>query len=562
MSQPDAAHPAAAARRLRDWASRSTRSACISPDVGGAFGSKIFCYADMALVHVRQQGDRRAAGQVGRGPPRELPVHDPRPRPHHVHRGRRAPATARSPASGSRRCANLGGRLSTIGPGIPTTLYGRVLSGPYKIPNVYCEVTGVYTNTDVRRRVPRRRPARGDLRRRAGDGPRSRTSSGIDPAEVRRRNFLPPDSFPYDNPSGLLTAVQRRRSSTSTRATTSRRSTRRWRWSATPTSARAKAEAKARGKLLGRRPLDLHRGLRRRAVQVDRRRRRGLGRRDVGVGQHQGPPDRQGRRHDRHPAPGPGPRDDLRPDHRPRAGRARWRTSSSSTRTRRARRSATARTGRGRRGRGRHGRRSRPRTRSARRRAATPRTCSRRTPDDIEVDGAELPRQGLARTRSRRIQEIAFATRPRLRPARGHGALPRRDRLLRHARTAPGRSGPTSRSSRWTRRPGIVDLVRYVAVDDVGKKINPMIVDGQLHGGIAQGVGQALWEGAVYDDDGQLLSGSMLDYALPRASWLPGLRARRDGHARRRSTRSASRASARRAPSPAPPPWPTPSSTR
>jgi carbon-monoxide dehydrogenase large subunit len=70
---------------------------------------------------------------------------------------------------------------------------------------------------------------------------------------------------------------------------------------------------------------------------------------------------------------------------------------------------------------------------------------------------------------------------------------------------------------------GVVDLVRYVAVDDVGKKINPMIVDGQLHGGIVQGVGQALWEEAIYGDDGQLLSGSMLDYALPRASWLPNL---------------------------------------
>ena len=70
---------------------------------------------------------------------------------------------------------------------------------------------------------------------------------------------------------------------------------------------------------------------------------------------------------------------------------------------------------------------------------------------------------------------------------------------------------------------GKVDLVRYIAVDDVGKKINPMIVDGQLHGGIAQGVGQALWEQAIYGDDGQLLSGSMIDYALPRASWLPNL---------------------------------------
>ncbi|MEZ4596551.1 MAG: molybdopterin cofactor-binding domain-containing protein [Chloroflexota bacterium] len=53
------------------------------------------------------------------------------------------------------------------------------------------------------------------------------------------------------------------------------------------------------------------------------------------------------------------------------------------------------------------------------------------------------------------------------------------------------------------RETGHVELVRYVAVDDVGRKINPLIVDGQLHGGIAQGVGQALWEQAVYGDDGQ-----------------------------------------------------------
>jgi carbon-monoxide dehydrogenase large subunit len=70
---------------------------------------------------------------------------------------------------------------------------------------------------------------------------------------------------------------------------------------------------------------------------------------------------------------------------------------------------------------------------------------------------------------------------------------------------------------------GVVDLKRYIAVDDVGRKINPMIVDGQIHGGIAQGVGQALWEGAVYNADGQLLSGTMQDYALPRASWFPQL---------------------------------------
>jgi carbon-monoxide dehydrogenase large subunit len=64
---------------------------------------------------------------------------------------------------------------------------------------------------------------------------------------------------------------------------------------------------------------------------------------------------------------------------------------------------------------------------------------------------------------------------------------------------------------------GQVKLLRYVAVDDVGNVINPMIVDGQLHGGIAQGIGQALWENAVYDETGQLVTASLMDYALPRA---------------------------------------------
>jgi carbon-monoxide dehydrogenase large subunit len=68
---------------------------------------------------------------------------------------------------------------------------------------------------------------------------------------------------------------------------------------------------------------------------------------------------------------------------------------------------------------------------------------------------------------------------------------------------------------------GEVELVRYVAVDDVGKVINPLIVDGQVHGGIAQGVAQALYEGAVYDAQGQLATASLMDYAVPKAEDLP-----------------------------------------
>jgi carbon-monoxide dehydrogenase large subunit len=68
---------------------------------------------------------------------------------------------------------------------------------------------------------------------------------------------------------------------------------------------------------------------------------------------------------------------------------------------------------------------------------------------------------------------------------------------------------------------GAVKLERYVAVDDCGRVINPMIVEGQIHGGIVQGIGQALWEAAVYDDNAQLLTGSMMDYALPKADAFP-----------------------------------------
>jgi carbon-monoxide dehydrogenase large subunit len=68
---------------------------------------------------------------------------------------------------------------------------------------------------------------------------------------------------------------------------------------------------------------------------------------------------------------------------------------------------------------------------------------------------------------------------------------------------------------------GIVDVVSYVSVNDFGTVINPMIVEGQLHGGVVQGIGQALMELAVYDKEGQLLSGSFMDYAMPRAADVP-----------------------------------------
>ena len=68
---------------------------------------------------------------------------------------------------------------------------------------------------------------------------------------------------------------------------------------------------------------------------------------------------------------------------------------------------------------------------------------------------------------------------------------------------------------------GQIKIRRYIAVDDCGNMINPLLVDGQVHGGVAQGLGQALWEQAVYDDNGQLVTGELMDYAVPRAHMMP-----------------------------------------
>jgi carbon-monoxide dehydrogenase large subunit len=68
---------------------------------------------------------------------------------------------------------------------------------------------------------------------------------------------------------------------------------------------------------------------------------------------------------------------------------------------------------------------------------------------------------------------------------------------------------------------GVTTIERYTVVDDFGAVINPLLLEGQVHGGIVQGLGQALLEHTVYDDSGQLLSGSFTDYAMPRADDLP-----------------------------------------
>ena len=496
---------------------------CISPDVGGAFGTKIFCYADLALVMFASKaiGGRPVKWVESRRENYQSTIHG---RDHITYLEIAGTRDGEITGLRVKTLANLGGRLSTIGPGIPTTLYARVLSGCYKFPNVYCRGHRGLHQHDLRRRLPRRRPARGDLRRRAGDGPvrgRDRHGSRRAPTAELHPARQVPVREPVRPGHGLGRGQDLHRLGQLRAGARQGARDGRLRRHGRGQGGRSQARQVPR-----HRPVDLHRGVRRRALQVDRRGRRGLGRGDVGVGQHQDPPDRQGRAHDGHPAAGPGPRDDLRPGGRHELGipmedivvqhsdtqGTPFGYGSYGSRTSSVGMTAAIKAA----GKIRE---------KARRMAAHMLEASL---DDIEVDGANYHVKGSP-DRVKTIQEIAFAIDLGFDPP--EGMEPYLDETAYY--DTPNCTWPFGTHIAIVEideETGKTELVRYVAVDDVGKKINPMIVDGQLHGGIAQGVGQALWEGAVYDDEGQLLSGSMLDYTLPRASFFPKHRARRDGH--------------------------------
>ena len=137
-------------------------------------------------------------------------------------------------------------------------------------------------------------------------------------------------------------------------------------------------------------------------------------------------------------------------------------------------------------------------------------------PRDLEiVDGVVRPRDAPAegRTVAAFAEDIAGTWNSPRPPVEGHGATA-------HTQLAPTATAHLAHV-RVDPDTGRVDLLAYVAVQDVGRALNPALVEGQMAGGAVQGIGRALWEALVHDDAGQLLTGTLLDYALPRASMLP-----------------------------------------
>ena len=105
---------------------------------------------------------------------------------------------------------------------------------------------------------------------------------------------------------------------------------------------------------------------------------------------------------------------------------------------------------------------------------------------------------------------------------------------------------------------GFVKIRKYACVDDVGTIVNPLIVEGQIHGGLAQGIAQALYEEAVYDADGNLTTGTFVDYLVPSAADLPHFDTGNTVHEATGNPLGRQGRRARPAASPAPRPWSTP----
>ena len=487
---------------------------CISPDVGGAFGSKIFCYADYALVLFASKAlkGRPVKWVEGRRENYQSTIHG---RDHITYLEIAGKRDGEITGLRVRTIANLGGRLSTIGPGIPTTLYARVLSGCYKIPNVFAEVTGVYTNTtfvDAYRGAGR--PEATYVIERAMD--LFAAEIGMDRAAIRRKNFIPPDQFPYDNPSGLGTASGGAKiyiDSGNYEPALNKAIT-----TAGYMDLEAKrAEAKSRGKLLG---MGLSTYIEVCGVAPSKWigavgegwgaamwesaniRVHLTGKTVVTMGTQP-----QGQGHETTYAQVISnqlgiPMEDIVVQHSDTLGTP-FGYGSYGSRTSSVGMTAAIKAA--------------DKIKDKARRFAA--HMLEASPEDIEIDGANYRVKGSP-DKVKTFQEIAFALDLAFDPP--EGMEPYLDETAYH--DTPNCTWPFGTHIAVVEvdeESGKVDLIRYVAVDDVGKKINPLIVDGQLHGGIAQGVGQALWEQAIYGEDGQLLSGSMMDYALPRASYFP-----------------------------------------
>jgi carbon-monoxide dehydrogenase large subunit len=489
-----------------------TKIRCITPRIGGGFGTKIYLYPEYVLMAALAEKTGRPVKWVESR--RENYVATTHGRDHvtYVRVGAKRDGTIT--ALDAKTYANLGGVLSTIAPGIPTTLYGRMLSGAYRIPNIHCQVLGVYTNTgmvDAYRGAGR--PEATYVVERAVD--LVARELDLDPVEVRRRNFIPPDAFPYD--PGILAGLKYDTGDYNKALARALQIVGYDDFRLDQEAARAEGRHVGIGfstyvEICGAAPsawigtvgqgwgaamwesANVRVHLTGKVVVTTGSRNQGQGHEttvtqvvaeELGVpaedvtvlfGDTQGTPFGYGTYASRSAAVGA-----VAVYH------------------------------------------ALQRIKQKARRVAA--HMLEVDPDDVEYEGGKAFVKGSPAT-AKTIQEIAGAA------ALGYdlpdGEEPYLDDTYYY--DPPSCTFPFGTHIAIVEvdgETGEVKLQRYVAVDDVGKVINPLIVDGQVQGGITQGVAQALWEGAAYDEQGQLLTSSMMDYAVPKADFLPQLEVER-----------------------------------
>ncbi|RIK19360.1 MAG: carbon monoxide dehydrogenase, partial [Chloroflexi bacterium] len=479
---------------------------CIAPQVGGGFGAKIFMYPEYPLVLVLAKRLGRPVKWIETR--RENYVATTHGRDHITDIEVGATRDGVITAFKVHTFANLGGVLSTAALGIPTTLYGRLLSGPYKFPHIYCNVQGVYTNTamvDAYRGAGR--PEATYALERAID--LVARELDLDPAEVRRKNFIPPDAFPYAPADDLMAGLEYDSGNYALALDKAlemvnykelreeqAQARREGRYLGIGFSSYIEACGLAPSAWIGAQgwgaglweSANVRMHLTGKVVVTTGSQSHGQGHEttlaqlvadELGIAlddvvvQHsdtQGAPFGYGTYGSRSTAVG-----------------------------------AVA------------VHRSVQRIKEKAKRLAA--HMLEANPEDLVYqDGKVFVRGVPAKTKT--IQELAAAV--ALGYSLPEGMEPFFDETSYY--DPPNNTYPFGTHIcvvEVDAKTGQTKILRYVAIDDVGNVINPMIVDGQIHGGIAQGVSQALYEGAVYDDNGTLVSGSLMDYAVPTAAMLP-----------------------------------------
>jgi carbon-monoxide dehydrogenase large subunit len=474
----------------------------ISPDVGGGFGSKIFIYTEEVVVAwLARTLERPVKWTAERN---ESFMTDAHGRDHITDAEMAFDADNRIVGLRVRTVANLGAHLTLFAPAIPTYLYGTLLSGQYRIPAIHADVTGVFTHTtpvDAYRGAGR--PEACYLIERMVDlGARQ---LGVDPAELRRRNFIPPDQFPYLTPVALQydsgnyePALDRALAMVdySNFRTEQARLRKQGRYVGVGLSSYIEACGLAPSQVVGQ--LGAQAGLYESAsVRIHP-----TGKVSVYTGSHQ-----QGQGHETTFAQIVADRlgtsiDDVEIVHGD-TGRIQFGMGTYGSRSGSVGGTAIVK--------------SLDKIVEKSKRIAA--HMLEAAPEDIELTSGRFHVRGLP-DRSKGLADISLAA------------------YLAHS--MPAGMEPGLEATSFFDPPnftypfgthiamvevdadtGQVTLVRYIAVDDVGNVINPMIVDGQLHGGIAQGVAQALWESAEFDENGQLLTASLMNYGVPKARQLP-----------------------------------------